>query len=221
MANFSAARQRGIYDMIKREYAGIGTNPIIQPGFLSVDLQLQSGKGTYPVYVNANNQGAANRTCNILLNQNDNFCITHIGLFLKQESALTPGKAALQCYPNATVFGADEAGYYLFADMESLYNSNLTVKVGNTTFGQNIDLNGCRVVRTTLQTSATNKSERDQFDGYVETEPYITLDGFDKNDITFNPSTYPGQLIQLSTAGTGNTNYAVIRFFGFLVAGVR
>jgi hypothetical protein len=215
-----AKRQRGILQELRQEYRA-KPNAIIQSSYLQIEFALQNNKGQYQLNVNQNS-GVASRSTERKINQNDDFHITHLGLFLKKEDSTKPGSVDLQTYPNGTHFGTTtEAGNYVYADLEAFWNSSLYCKVGNTVFGEAIDLNPCRVAQTTQQSSATTKSEHLSFDGYVECEPRITLSGIEKNDVFFNMAQWAGQLIQFSTANAGATIYGVFRPFGYLISGVR
>lgn len=149
------------------------------------------------------------------LDPNDAFVVAKMGLFCKQELSTKPGSVFPESYPNQTAFSL-EASYVVLADLRSIWNSTLQLKVGDKIFGQAIDMYKSLVIPTTQQTSASTFSERREGEGMFMVSPLITLEGQAKNELRLNiPAN--GQLIQNSTAGNGLGIYAVLKLEGFLV----
>ena len=201
-----------VYNRIKTRAAG----KLVQPSFLQLEIALQNGKTNYQFGVSTTDQSPSMRASERRLNQNDAFVICYRGLFLKKEDASKPGSAVLQTYPNPTVF-PDAPNEVNTADLEAVFNSFLSVKVGDTVFAEAIDMGLSRVVNTTVQSDATKipLSERKGMDGYIAQTPIITLDGGKKNQLILNIPTWAGQLIQYSSAAT--RNYVVLKLEGFLI----
>lgn len=216
------ARLNDIYNnilmQVKKEHGkGNGFAPTVQPwgSFIQVDYQLASNNPRYSFPLTKN---TASRTSERRLDINDAFAITHIGLFLKREDSAKPGKGVLQTYPNNTVF-ALEALNLDPDDLEAIYNGTLSIKVGEKTWVDAMSTTVFRSIRTTQQASASTKSEQVTLDGFVEAEPYITLDGSEQNEIVLNIPSYAGMLLQNSTGGAGQTVYVVLKCYGFLIKG--
>lgn len=195
-----------IYAKVKNRFG----NKIVQPGTLILEAALQNGKSTYQFHIKKGT-GSSERSSERRLDQNDAFVAVATGLFLKKEDSAKGGSAPIYTFPNATVFAA-ETDHVVTADLESVYNSSLAVKVGDVVYNEAMDMNPCRVVRS----AATEKLS---MDGYVANTPIITFDGTAKNEITLTLPNYTGQSIQYSTANAGNTIYLQVRYFGFLVSG--
>ena len=215
MQTFNLGRAQLVYQRLQAATAGTGA--IVKPGhFLQSEQVLVNGQQAYQFYMTKQATGAAIRNSEVRLDQNDTFVALMVGLFVKKELPTKPGKGILQTYENNTVFTA-VANELDPDDIGALWNSSLNVKVGNTVFADNLDLNPCRVVNTTAQSSATTRSEHKSFDGYVECLPFISLDGGANNQVMFQGPNYSGSLLQHATAS--DRNYLVLKMYGFLVSG--
>lgn len=188
---------------------------LVQDSFLQLEIPLANNTNVYKFGVNSTDTRPPQRASETRLNNNDAFCITQIGLYIKNEDPAKPGSGTLQSYPNISVF-PDEALNLANADLEAVFNSQLSIKVGDTVFANGIDMRPTRTVRTTQQTSATNESEQLGDDGQIPNEPVMTLDGSKKNDVAVTIANWAGQLIQYS-AGHGTNVYLVLKFWGFLI----
>lgn len=197
---------------------------LVQPSYLQLELLAQSGKAQYSFALLQNNSNPAQRNSEIRLNQNDAFVALKVGLFLKSEDPAKPGQGLLTSYGSPAIFPT-VSSYVLNQDVDALFNSNLSIKVGDTVFAQNIDMRPCRNVRTSQKvTAGTNQNgvaydEQTGWDGLIDNEPIITFDGGKKNDVILTVPSYPGQLVQVQNGGTNGTAsiYLVLKFWGFLV----
>lgn len=218
----NVAFEHSVFKAIKNKdgYA----DKLVQPAFLQLELLAQSGKAQYAFALLQNNSNPAQRNSEIRLNQNDAFVALKTGFFLKSEDPAKPGQGLLTSYGSPAIFPS-VASYVSNTDVDALFNSFLSVKVGDTVFAQNIDLRQCRNVRTSQKvTAAANQNgiafdEQLGWDGFTDNEPIVTFDGGKKNDVIVTVPTYPGQLVQVNNGGTAGVAsiYLVLKFWGFLV----
>lgn len=159
------------------------------------------------------------------LNISDAFVCLSIGLYLGRSAAtapnanLTNAQAALttlHTYPNPAVFtgGAGEA-----ANLESIYNSSLNIKVGQVNWFPSIHTRKFYRVPVSQQvTAATNQNgigrsgwETDY--GMMQLVPTITLNGNGNNEFTV---TLPDS-VNTGTATGNNTNSLVLVLDGIIL----
>lgn len=211
-------RQKAVLAEIERRFAPQGNGNggvIIQPSYIQLEVALALNKTNYSFILNQNGGGVP-RNSERRINQNDLFVATDMALRLKQEDSNKAGQEVLQAYANATAI-APEPSQVTQKDVDAVFNSSLSVKVGDTVYGEAIDLSPCRVVGTTAQSSSSTRSELHSMEGVLSLEPFITFDGSKKNDLQLNLQ-YAG-LIQ--SASPTLTVYAVLKFWGFLVTGTK
>ena len=182
--------------------------PTVEPHSIVMEVQAVTGNGNLSLYINENT-GPAARTTESKLGQNDGFVVSEVGLFIKKEDPNKAGKGLLYSYPYPTVFPT-EAGNLLNADLEAIFNSSLSIKIGNEEKVKKLLLRRCRVVNT----SATEQKESD---GYIEVVPRFAFDGGSANALTLNIPTWPGQQLQYVT--DTDRLWVVVIFHGFLLRG--
>lgn len=201
-----------IYNAVQNKAKARGL--FAQQSFLQLEALVPQGGGN--VTFNLNNLTTA-RASEVRLNVNNAFVASELALYIKQESAVTPGAALLESYPNQTAFTA-EATYVVLADLKSIFNSRLSVKVGDKTHCEAIDMSQSLIIPTTQQASASTFSERREKEGSFLLQPVITFEGQGNNILTL---TIPAnsQKIQASTAGATTGIYVVLKMWGHLVTG--
>jgi hypothetical protein len=216
MNTFNLGRAAVVYNLLLAAVASM-PDAIVKPGhFLQSEQILVNGKNNYTFGVTKQANSTAIRSSEMRLDPNDVFVGLLVGFFVKREIEDKAGSGILQTYGNGQVF-ADVADEVSQNDIDALWNSYLTVKVGSIVYADNLDLNPCRVVNTTAQSSSTTRSEHKSFDGYVESLPFIALDGGKNNLVTVQAPQYGGTLLQHVTSD--DRNYATLKMYGFLVTG--
>jgi len=185
---------------------------ITSPGFIRVEQAISNGKAVYafPVTKDQNSDTVTERK----LDRNDKFMVTHMGLFLMKRLSTKTGIEVLQTYPNILEF-ADVSSTFLGADLETFYNGNIGIKVGQTVYIEAMDTRKFRSVEDVQQSAATNKSSARENSGFIELTPQILLDGDQKNDISLTAPVHSSALVAHTTAST--TNYLVWMARGFLI----
>jgi hypothetical protein len=212
------SRQVGILNTVKQRIATSGLSAFPQPSYLRIEQQIVSGQSQYSF--NIKNDSGVSATEN-KLDQNDAFVVSKVGIALFKEAVVSgvrtqPGTGVLQYYPNATVFAA-EAGNLDPAQLENFWNSNLEVKVADTVYFDSLWMKPSRTVRTTQQSSATNKSEAFLYDGLFDIDPIITFQGSRKNDIVLQLPNFNGAQQQYVTAN--ERVFVTLLFWGILITG--
>lgn len=201
-------QQRRIFDAVKALGKGA------QPGFLRLEQLADNSKGryTFPVKKSTGNVLATEQR----IDENDLFIATHVRLRLKLENPALPGSGAYQTYANQTAIPV-VASEVVAADVESHWNSRLNIVVDSLEKLKAFDMNLSRVVPTTQQSAATNRSEIHEYDGYVPLHGAYFISGSKNNEINLDTPAYAGKLTQNTTAAT--RIYLSLEFYGFLVPG--
>lgn len=153
------------------------------------------------------------------LNLNDAFIITHMALFVKKVASATPtvvqhANAILYPYRNPSIFdGTNDA------NIESVYNSTLSLAVNNITYIPAMNTFSFKRVPNAQQGSPTaagpllqaSDERPNSLFGYVETD-LIVLTGSQTIDIAIDlPSGWSGTMAEAS-----ESNYAVLMVAGYL-----
>ena len=101
---------------------------VLSQSYLRTELPLSTTKTLYqfPVLVNDNTQGTPTNTSQ-LLNLQDAFYCSSIGIFVAKPSSSTDTTFQLVTYPNASIFSAANTASSLY----SLYNGNLSLTINN------------------------------------------------------------------------------------------
>lgn len=208
-------RDRAILNRLRKAAVAAGIAPEkVQPSYLRVAVLLDPSQSEYAFQIRKD--VGVSLKHDRKLDQNDSFVITDLGIGLLAESPANPGTGLLQAYPNNIPFAA-VAGEVNPLHLNTIYNGFYKIKVDDTVFAESIPTDSMLCVRTTLQSAATNFSERILKDGTVPLTPDITLNGSKKNEITLGIPTFAGMQIQHATAAT--RNYVVFRAYGFLISG--
>ena len=101
---------------------------VLSQSYLRSELALSTSKTLYqfPILVNYNSQGTNFNTTNLLQLQ-DAFYVSHIGLFFAKPSSSTDTTFQLVTYPNASIFSTSNTASSLY----SFYNGSISVTVNN------------------------------------------------------------------------------------------
>ena len=196
-------------DILKERFPGM----VIVPGFLRSDLAFQDGQSLMKFLIKKGEKEAL--APERLLDQQDAFAITRYGLFLLNETVDAEGTGVLQTYPNATIFTGTGL---TAASLEKLYNGSLGIKIGQDQLIEDYPNRNFRVVRTTQQSSSSNKSENLPVDGFASAAPMMVLKGKAKIDISVNRPATSGEGVQL-TDTSANVIKAVFFAQGYTIYG--
>jgi hypothetical protein len=127
------------FDKAKAGIQAAGFNlstAVLSQSYLRSELTLSTTKTLYqfPILINDNSQGAPTNT-SFLLNLQDAFYVSHIGLFFAKPSSSTDTTFQLVTYPNASIFSTSNTASSLF----SFYNGNIQVTINNKQVASGID----------------------------------------------------------------------------------
>lgn len=194
---------------IKQAGFGLGT-AVLSQSYLRSELSLSTSKTLYqfPILVNDNSQGQNPNTSNLLQLQ-DAFYVSHIGLFFAKPSSSTDTTFQLVTYPNASIFSTANTASSLY----SFYNGALSITVNNRQIVPSLDL--YRFYNVPQQQTTSNAfyttsaiSYKDQQDGSSSAlypiEPGIVFSGSKQNIVQIN---IPAALAAIET------NSRVILYF--------
>jgi len=201
------------YDKAKAgiEAAGFRLNTaVLSQSYLRSELALSTTKTMYqfPILNNDNTQGAPTNT-SFLLNLQDAFYVSHIGLFFAKPSSSTDTTFQLVTYPNASIFSTANTASSLY----SFYNANLDITINNRRVVAGLDMYRFYSVPQQQQTANADYTSsaiayKDQQDGSSSAlypiEPGIVFSGSKQN------------LVQISlpaAAAAVETNSRVILYF--------
>jgi len=201
------------YDKAKAgiESAGFSLNKaILSQSYLRSELALSTTKTLYqfPILINDNTQGAPTNT-SFLLNLQDAFYVSHIGLFFAKPSSSTDTTFQLVTYPNASIFSTSNTASSLY----SFYNANLSVTINNRQILSGLDLYRFYQVPQQQQTAnadytTSGISYKDQQDGSSSAlypiEPGIVFSGSKQNVV---------QISLPAACAAVETNSRVILYF--------
>ena len=185
-------------------------NSVISESFLREDMALVNNKSEYLFRFLAET-GQADLP-ERRLSRTDIFIVTAIGLFLINEVDAKRGNAALQTYPNPTVFAAGTP-----ADLEAIYNGALNFQVDNVVILDDYDTQNFRHVGDLLESAGNTKSAKGAFDGMVQLATRFVMDGASKNEFRLEIPTFAN--IDLDTPTAGETIKVVAKLHGFLIQG--
>jgi len=183
--------------------AGFSANQaVLSQSYIRSEVAMSTSVTQYtiPILVNsANAAGGTNFATSNLLNLQDAFVISSIGVFVAIPAASTSTAFPLYTYPNASAFSTSGAAAALY----NLYNGNLSVTTNNRQIVPSWDLYRHLYVPQTQQGAASTATTIDQNDatefGYYPVEPNIVLVGSKNNQVTLNLPAAIGTL-QASTA---------------------
>jgi len=175
------------------EAAGFSLNrAVLSQSYLRSELALSTSKTQYqfPILINDSSQGSITNT-SFLLNLQDAFYISAIGIFFAKPSSSTDTTFQLVTYPNASIFSTSNTATSLY----SFYNGNMQMTINNRQVVSGIDIYRFYQVPQMQQTANADYtssaiSYKDQQDGSQSAiypiEPGIVLSGSKQNVITIN-----------------------------------
>jgi len=173
---------------------------VLSQSYIRSEVAMSTTTTSYQIPILVNSVGAGtNFATNNLLNLQDAFVVSSIGVFVSIPAASTTTAFPLYTYPNASAFSTSGASAALY----NLYNGRLSVVVNNRQIVPSWDLYRHLYVPQTQQGAASTATTIDQNDatefGYYPTEPNIVLVGSKNNVITLE---LPGAIstLQASTA---------------------
>lgn len=184
--------------------AGFNVNQaVLSQSYLRSEVAMSTSTTQYsiPILVNSAGQGGAvSYPTNQLLNLQDAFVVSELGVFVAAPAAATTTAFPYYTYPNAQVFSTVGAAAALY----NLYNGNLSLVVNNRQIIPSMDLYRFFNVPQTQQASFTGTNTAiDENDassyGYYPIEPNIVLVGSKNNQLQLNLPAAIGTL-QASTA---------------------
>ena len=178
--------QRLIFDNAKALVNNAGFSAgqaVLSQSYIRSEVAMSTSTTSYqiPILVNsATNSFATNN----LLNLQDAFVISQIGIFTAIPATSTTTAFPLYTYPNALAYTTAGAATALY----NLYNGKLSVVVNNRQIVPSYDINRHLYVPQTQQGAASTASVIDQNDstefGYFPIEPNIVLVGSKNNVIS-------------------------------------
>ena len=184
-------------NLVKNAGFSVG-QAVLSQSYLRSEVAMSTSTTSYtiPILVNS---ATNNFATNNLLNLQDGFVVSSIGVFVSIPAASTTTAFKLYTYPNAVDFSTAGAADALY----NLYNGKLAVVVNNRQIVPSWDLYRHLYVPQTQQDGGSTASVIDQNDatefGYYPVEPNIVLVGSKNNVISLE---LPGAIstLQASTA---------------------
>lgn len=184
--------------------AGFSVNQaVLSQSYIRTEVAMSTSTTQYtlPILVNsANASGGTTYPTMNLLNLQDAFVVSRIGVYVAAPAASTTTAFPYYTYPNAQVFTTAGAATALY----NLYNGNMSITVNNRQIVPSWDLYKHLYVPQTQQATSTGTNTAiDQNDaseyGYYPVEPNIVLVGSKNNQVQLNLPAAIGTL-QASTA---------------------
>jgi hypothetical protein len=173
---------------------------VLSQSYIRSEVAMSTTTTSYQIPILVNSVGAGtNFATNNLLNLQDAFVVSSIGVFVAIPAASTTTAFPLYTYPNTTAFSTSGASAALY----NLYGGKLSVVVNNRQIVPAWDLYRHLYVPQTQQGAASTATTIDQNDatefGYYPVEPNIVLVGSKNNVISLE---LPGAIstLQASTA---------------------
>lgn len=195
--------QRLIFDNAKNLVNNAGFSAgqaVLSQSYIRSEVAMSTTTTSYQIPILVNSVGAGtNFATNNLLNLQDAFVVSSIGIFTAIPAAATTTAFPLYTYPNALAYSTVGAAAALY----NLYNGKLSVVVNNRQIVPSWDLYRHLYVPQTQQGAAATATTIDQNDatefGYYPVEPNIVLVGSKNNVISLE---LPGAIstLQATTA---------------------
>lgn len=209
VAVITSERERATYEHNKVQARFAGKN--MTQGYLRLEATI-TGNNNKLSFKTYDGDGTSVYPTERRLDRNDAFIADKVAIFLlKQDIANRKTNGRLHTYPNVTEFGATAA-----ADLESIYNGELSVTIGRVKKLVGFDLRRMLYVPQTLQSAAGNRdSYCGQKGGFAKLTPQLVLDGSGTNEIEINYPTFAGWAGYSAVAGTEHR--IVLIFRGLLV----
>lgn len=193
--------QRLIFDNAKALVNNAGFSAgqaVLSQSYLRSEVAMSTSTTSYQIPILVNSTGSnTNFATNNLLNLQDAFVVSSIGVFVAIPAASTTTAFPLYTYPNASAFTTSGAAAALY----NLYNGKLSVTVNNRQIVPSWDLYRHLYVPQTQQGAAATATTIDQNDatefGYYPVEPNIVLVGSKNNVVTLE---LPGAISTLQAS---------------------
>lgn len=193
--------QRLIFDNAKNLVNNAGFSAgqaVLSQSYIRSEVAMSTTTTSYQVPILVNSVGSGtNFSTNNLLNLQDAFVVSSIGVFVAIPAASTTTAFPLYTYPNATAISTVGAAAALY----NLYNGKLSVVVNNRQIVPSWDLYRHLYVPQTQQGAASTATTIDENDatefGYYPCEPNIVLVGSKNNVISLE---LPGAISTLQAA---------------------
>ena len=209
---------RLVFDNAKNLVSNAGFSvgqAVLSQSYIRSEVAMSTSTTSYQIPILVNSTGSTtNFNTNQLLNLQDAFVISSIGLFVSIPATSTTTAFPLYTYPNATAFSTSGAATALY----NLYNGKLSVVVNNRQIVPAWDLYRHLYVPQTQQGAASTATTIDQNDatefGYYPVEPNIVLVGSKNNVISLD---LPGAI---STLQAGVAPRIVVIMRGILAQNV-
>jgi hypothetical protein len=173
---------------------------VLSQSYIRSEVAMSTSTTSYQIPILVNSTGSnTNFATNNLLNLQDAFVVSSIGVFVSIPAASTTTAFPLYTYPNASAFTTSGAAAALY----NLYNGKLQVVVNNRQIVSAWDLYRHLYVPQTQQGAASTATTIDENDateyGYYPVEPNIVLVGSKNNVVSLE---LPGAIstLQASTA---------------------
>jgi hypothetical protein len=171
---------------------------VLSQSYLRSEVAMSTSTTSYqiPILVNS---ATTNFPTNNLLNLQDGFVVSSIGIFTAIPAAATTTAFPLYTYPNASAYTTSGAATALY----NLYGGKLSIVVNNRQIVPSYDIYRNLYVPQTQQGAASTASTIDQNDatefGFYPIEPNIVLVGSKNNVVSLE---LPGAIstLQASTA---------------------
>ena len=203
--------QRLIFDNAKNliNNAGLSVGQaVLSQSYIRSEVAMSTSTTSYQIPILVNSTGAnTNFATNQLLQLQDAFVVSSIGVFVSIPASSTTTAFRLYTYPNTTAFSTAGAATALY----NLYNGKLSVVVNNRQIVPAWDLYRHLYVPQTQQGAASTATTQDENDatefGYYPVEPNIVLVGSKNNVISLE---LPGAISTLE-AGTAPRIVVIMR----------
>jgi len=193
--------QRLVFDNAKNLVNNAGFSvgqAVLSQSYIRSEVAMSTSTTSYQIPILVNSVGAGtNFATNNLLNLQDAFVVSSIGVFVAIPAASTTTAFKLFTYPSPVAISTSGAADALY----NLYNGKLAVVVNNRQIVPSWDLYRHLYVPQTQQGHAATATTIDQNDatefGYYPCEPNIVLVGSKNNVITLE---LPGAISVLQAA---------------------
>jgi hypothetical protein len=203
--------QRLIFDNAKNliNNAGLSVGQaVLSQSYIRSEVAMSTSTTSYQIPILVNSTGAnTNFATNQLLQLQDAFVVSSIGVFVSIPASSTTTAFRLYTYPNTTAFSTAGAATALY----NLYNGKMSVVINNRQVVPAWDLYRHLYVPQTQQGAASTATTQDENDatefGYYPVEPNIVLVGSKNNVISLE---LPGAISTLE-AGTAPRIVVIMR----------
>lgn len=173
---------------------------VLSQSFIRSEVAMSTTTTSYQIPILVNSVGSGtNFATNNLLNLQDAFVVSSLGIFISIPATSTTTAFPLFTYPNAIVFNTGGAADALY----NLYNGKLSIVVNNKQIVPSVDILRFLYVPQTQQGFASTASVIDQNDsaefGYYPVEPNIVLVGSKNNVVSLE---LPGAISTLQAGAS-------------------